>query len=78
MNFARIYRSSTGLIAIPATAAGDQTASSRGLTEAVFRSRPAPMVLVLAMLTQFGGELVAEDGELLRAFGLGASLPATI
>lgn len=78
MTFARIYRSQTGLIAIPATEAGDKTASNRELTETVFRGRPAPMVLVLAMLTQFGGELLADDGELLRAFGLGAGLPATI
>lgn len=78
MIFARIYKSTTGLIAVPASEAGDKTASNRGLTETVFCGRPAPMVLVLAMLTQFGGELLAEDGELLRAFGLGAGLPATI
>lgn len=77
MDFARIYRSPTGLIAIPATQAGDCIANQRGLTDTVFRGRPAPMVLVQAMLGQFGGDLLTDEGSIVGTFTRGAPFPAT-
>lgn len=78
MNAARIYRNSSKLIAIPATGPGDRTADHLGLTDTVFHGRPAPLVLVQAMLTQFGGKLLSEDGRVLRVFERDARLPMAV
>lgn len=58
MLFAKLYRDESGsLVAVPADCAGDALAQRHGYQSPLFHGRNAPIVLVAAMLRQFGGSL---------------------